>query len=529
MMDLYAFSREYVSKLLGPSGVPVRVLLLDGHTTPLISLVSTQSELLKQDVYLVDRLESTRDKLRTLGALIFCSVESLDLLVAEIGSPKYKEYRVVFNGVVSKSALERLAEADDFGVIKEVWECYLSYGVLNSLLFVPEIVDLNIREGSGWEKHHLDHSVKSIVAVSLSAKVKPTICWENTKLNEKLSQALSYEFKNQTFDGFSGGSLIILDRRNDPVTPLLFPWTYQSMVHDVIGIDSSSNTVKLGYLNVSNELETVVLNSSEDSFWNDTMYLNFGDLSTKLKEYVEDYKNKTKTNSNINSIKDMKFFLENYPQFKKLSLGLSKHMLLSGEIDKRINRDKIWDISEFQQHLCSNTDQSGFIHDLETINGIKGSNLFTSTACLFALKYEGHSELITAINSWPCADLIKKCIRIYGKQSRSGSISLFNHNNGQQEGNWLQQMTKKQHEGNVFMQTKPRLAVILENLKQGKLDGFKGSISNKNKIILYMVGGVTYEEVRIVEEFRKKEKMDVVIGSTSIINTDMFINELKEL
>lgn len=30
--------------------------------------------------------------------------------------------------------------------------------------------------------------------------------------------------------------LIILDRRNDPVTPLLTQWTYQGMVHEELGI-----------------------------------------------------------------------------------------------------------------------------------------------------------------------------------------------------------------------------------------------------------------------------------------------------
>lgn len=32
--------------------------------------------------------------------------------------------------------------------------------------------------------------------------------------------------------------LLILDRRNDPVTPLLSQWTYQAMVHELIGIDN---------------------------------------------------------------------------------------------------------------------------------------------------------------------------------------------------------------------------------------------------------------------------------------------------
>lgn len=32
--------------------------------------------------------------------------------------------------------------------------------------------------------------------------------------------------------------LLILDRRNDPVTPLLSQWTYQAMVHETLGIQN---------------------------------------------------------------------------------------------------------------------------------------------------------------------------------------------------------------------------------------------------------------------------------------------------
>jgi vacuolar protein sorting-associated protein 45 len=37
--------------------------------------------------------------------------------------------------------------------------------------------------------------------------------------------------------------LLILDRREDPVTPLLSQWTYQAMIHELLGI--RRNTVNL--------------------------------------------------------------------------------------------------------------------------------------------------------------------------------------------------------------------------------------------------------------------------------------------
>ena len=33
--------------------------------------------------------------------------------------------------------------------------------------------------------------------------------------------------------------MLILDRKDDPVTPLLLQWTYQAMVHELIGLDTN--------------------------------------------------------------------------------------------------------------------------------------------------------------------------------------------------------------------------------------------------------------------------------------------------
>ncbi len=33
--------------------------------------------------------------------------------------------------------------------------------------------------------------------------------------------------------------MIIIDRKEDPVTPLLIHWNYQSLLHDLLGIDDN--------------------------------------------------------------------------------------------------------------------------------------------------------------------------------------------------------------------------------------------------------------------------------------------------
>ena len=37
--------------------------------------------------------------------------------------------------------------------------------------------------------------------------------------------------------------LLLLDRKDDPVTPLLNKWFYQAMVHELIGIDNNRVTI----------------------------------------------------------------------------------------------------------------------------------------------------------------------------------------------------------------------------------------------------------------------------------------------
>ena len=61
-------------------------------------------------------------------------------------------------------------------------------------------------------------------------------------------------------------TLLILDRREDPVTPLLNQWTYQAMIHELLGLHS--NRVDLKHLShLSEEMKEVVLSCDDDEFF----------------------------------------------------------------------------------------------------------------------------------------------------------------------------------------------------------------------------------------------------------------------
>ena len=91
--------------------------------TPIISMASTTSTLLSQEVYLTDRLDNpTRERMPHLKCICFLrpSQESLRALENELREPKYASYWLYFSNVLKKSQIERLAEADEGELVREV-------------------------------------------------------------------------------------------------------------------------------------------------------------------------------------------------------------------------------------------------------------------------------------------------------------------------------------------------------------------------------------------------------------------------
>lgn len=52
--------------------------------------------------------------------------------------------------------------------------------------------------------------------------------------------------------------LLILDRADDPITPLLTQWTYQAMVHDLFGLSNNRVNLKKSVPGVKKDLEVSI-------------------------------------------------------------------------------------------------------------------------------------------------------------------------------------------------------------------------------------------------------------------------------
>ena len=137
----------------------------------------------------------------------------------------------------------------------------------------------------------------------------------------------------------------------------LTPPCIQAMVHELIGI--GNNRVSLANVpGLSKELQEIVLSPEHDEFYAANMYSNYGDIGNNIKNLMDEFQAKSKGHQKVESIADMKTFIESYPQFKKMSGTVTKHVTIVGELSRLVGVYALLEVSEVEQELACQSDHS---------------------------------------------------------------------------------------------------------------------------------------------------------------------------
>lgn len=291
-------------------------------------------------------------------------------------------------------------------MVRAVYEYYADYYAINPCLFTldrPKCLTLLSPPGK-WDRYGNDlfiHEVQGVVATLLSLKCRPQIRYQAGsdgafKIAEEIKHQIEVEDNRGTLFKYTANPqpvLLIFDRREDPITPLLLQWTYQAMIHELLTINN--NEVNMSKIpGIKPELKTIVLTTEHDNFYRDHLYDNFGDIAVAVKNLTEDYARENKKNSNINSIEDMQRFVEEYGEFKKLSTSVSKHISILSEMNRIVDNRKLFKVSELQQEIvCGNdftthTKQLNELLSDETLNKDDALRL----VILYFLRYESKAK-----------------------------------------------------------------------------------------------------------------------------------------
>ena len=542
-MDVVLAVKNYISKMITDSGPGMKALLMDRETTGIVSMVYTKSEISQKEVYLFETIDAKhRDEMKHLKVIVFLrpTEENIQLLCQELKLPRYGKYYLYFSHAVSKADVKLLAESDENECVCDLNEYFADFYPVDIRHFTLNIS--NCSRHFLWNPTDLTRACLGLTSVLLSLKKCPMIRYQAcSEMCHQLANSVKSLISREAslFDFRRSDStplLLIIDRRSDPITPILNQWTYQAMTHELLKITNSR--VDLSKMpGVSKELHDVVLSPLHDQFYRENLYKNFGEIGTSIKELMDEFQAKTRSQQKVDSIEDMKAFVENYPQFKKMSGTVSKHVTVVGELSKLVKSKNLLSISECEQEVACQTDHSTALQRIRSlIKQQKTSNIdILRLIALYCLRYKSHSNNAAA----SLIDSLEK----ENKQLINGIVkygSLLGQSSYSADKPGAISMTKKFFKGlkgveNVYTQHTPILKDILLDLYKGRLSesdfpyaGTSVMSDPASDVIVFIVGGTTYEEVASVASFNSSNaNARVLLGGTYIHNFASFCDEVK--
>lgn len=547
----------------------MKVLILDAETLGLISMVYSQSEILQHEVFLVECIDSdhffSQEKMRHMNAVCFLRPTNKNFLklTQELKNPKYNEYHLFFTNVVPHTRLEQLACCDEYEVVQQVQEFFADVFAVNHDLFslnLPSTARLTEDESrwTSYEESLFERTVEGLLAACLTLRMLPVIRYTgSSRLTKKLASRLQTRFTEEqslfeTIDREKRGEippvLLLLDRRNDPVTPLLNQWTYQAMLHELLGMEN--NRIDMSKVpGIRPELELIVMSANQDQFFEENLLSNFGDLGVNIKKYVELYQKQTKNTAKIESIEEMQRFVDEYPEFRRMSGNVSKHVAVVHELSRIIEANGLLEASQLEQELaCSENKQEHFRALVDALRGTEITNIERlRLVLLFALRYEHEASYISQLKellrtkgiSEDQIGLVDQMLHYAGERVRSNDL-FQNKSFLQMAKNTITSSFKGVD--NVYTQHKTHLSSVVDQLMKGKLkeshypfvETGRQAAAVKDQFsrgIVFVMGGTTFEEARDVAELNKSSEAgrSIILGGTTIHNSRSFLTDVAQL
>eukprot|EP00238_Polyblepharides_amylifera_P006241 CAMPEP_0196576828 /NCGR_PEP_ID=MMETSP1081-20130531/5998_1 /TAXON_ID=36882 /ORGANISM="Pyramimonas amylifera, Strain CCMP720" /LENGTH=398 /DNA_ID=CAMNT_0041895539 /DNA_START=98 /DNA_END=1294 /DNA_ORIENTATION=- len=363
---------------------------------------------------------------------------------------------------------------------------------------------------------------------------------------------LMYEQESSLFDfRRSNGMtvLLVLDRLDDPVTPLLTQWTYQAMVHELIGLHHHRLDLRSLTGRASKDQGEVVLSPLQDPFYSQHMYDNYGDLGLAVKGLVDDFQVASKSNTNISSIEEMQRFVENYPEFRSKSGHVSKHVTVLSELNKTITQRCLMAASAQEQELACSSNMTA--HHMELTALLNDPKMHEDEklrlVILFALRYEQEvggarlrDQLLNLLGGLGCSKsklaTVVGVLQAAGAETRTGD--LFGTKTFSARASKM--VSSLKGVDNVYTQHQPLLSQTLENLAKGKLKEadyptLGTAMQTRERpleVVVFLVGGTTYEEARAVAQLNlqaaREGGMRVTLGGTMVHNSKSFLDHISE-
>eukprot|EP00297_Palpitomonas_bilix_P003784 CAMPEP_0113893618 /NCGR_PEP_ID=MMETSP0780_2-20120614/16206_1 /TAXON_ID=652834 /ORGANISM="Palpitomonas bilix" /LENGTH=601 /DNA_ID=CAMNT_0000883955 /DNA_START=79 /DNA_END=1884 /DNA_ORIENTATION=- /assembly_acc=CAM_ASM_000599 len=419
-------------------------------------------------------------------------------------------------------------------------------------------------------RYHRNHKTAGSIANIVSDKLSSYVSNPNVKFPTSQSS-------NQPL-------LLIVDRSIDGLAPCLHEFTYQAMVYDLLNVDLKSD--KYAYKTQDGKGQdlnrTVVLNE-DDPIWPQMRHMH---IAEAIDWVVKEFNSFIKTNKAANiskgekarDVKDITEAVKQLPQYREIIAKYSLHLTMTKEAMALFNKTNLEEIGMLEQDMVMGETASGepvknvFARLTAVLHNPEVSPLDKlRLIVIYTLSQEGVDESsrrkllsVAGLTRDPTDGEVVRSLEDIGISINSGkkSRNIFKKDKKKRK-------TKPDEVSYDLSRYTPEIKDICQQLLENKLsrDDYpfvkepvgggaasassgqsarsrpvgnwankrerKGESEGENlsgsRVFVFIVGGMTHSEMRVAYELQKAFKREVIIGSTEVITSGRFVEQLRSL
>ncbi|XP_067394426.1 syntaxin-binding protein 3 [Emydura macquarii macquarii] len=549
-----------------------KIVILDDFTTKLLSSCIKMTDLLAEGITAVENVYKNREPVPHMKAiyLITPTKKSVDGLINDFvskSSSKYKAAYVYFTDFCPDSLFNKLKSSCS-RAIRRCKEINVSFFPYESQVFTLDVPDAFFCcysptvEKTNDKDAIMESMAEQIVTLCATLDENPGVRYKSkpldnaSKLAELVENKLENYFKideKSQIKGKTHSQLLIIDRGFDPVSTVLHELTFQAMAYDLLPIENDTYKYKTD----GKEREAIL--EEEDELWVKIRHKHIADVLEEIPKLLKEVASKRKATEGKLSLSNLAQLMKKMPHFRKQITKQVVHLNIAEDCMSKF-KSNIEKLCKTEQDLALGTDAEGqkvkdsmrvLLPVLLNKNHDSYDKIRAILLYIFSTNgttQENLDKLIQNVQIESDSDMIKNWKYL--------GIPVVVSSASQQR----RQSRKDRSSEETFQLSRwtPVIKDIMEDAIENKLDSKEwpycsqcpaawngsGAVSARqkpktsymderksgSKLIVFVIGGITYSEMRSAYEVSQAYKScEVIIGSTHILTPRRLLDDVKML